>query len=466
MRSCTPSRLRPADATRRSVRGALALTLGLAVTGLGLGALPAQAAGTAGGGPVVSDPSSLVARTGAPGYGDPTTAPLRVVPVSTTDGLVAALKAAKPGDHLRLASGTYTGPFDVRFGGTLANPVVVEPAAGASVTLTSDVPMPTCGALGPDQDRTLTITASHVVFRNLSIVNGARVSGANYDAVQQWQSAAIANGDYLDRRDVPGSAAFDPVAQRTLGAYFSTMLGKPVVPATDVQIVGSTLTGKGVFARGLSYSVFSGNTFSGIHCGTGPAIWLSNYSAGSVISGNDIADVAASTVKHFMQEGIRLGNGSDYNAVTGNVVHDLAVGGRAFTTDQDASFNLFANNTASKVDIGFNEQMSAWGNTWTHNVVDGATTAGFSIRMQDGRFDQPSLNSSSWSSSMTCNVSRNAAVDWAAGGIGKGTFAHNDFRSFSVNKRVSAYFGSAGNTWNGAPTAPKTGVTQPDLNGC
>lgn len=447
--------------------GAVALALGLTLTGVGWTGDTARAAGLAGGGPVTSDPSSFLARTGAVGYADPATPALRTVTVSTSAALAAALQASRPGDHIELTNGTFTGPFTIRNSGTMAAPIVIGPAAGAKPVITAAVTMPSCDATGPDENRAIAVLgADHVVLSDLRIVNGVKISGDGADSVTRWQDQAIATGDWRLRRTVPGSSAWDPTSQRTLDAWFSTTLGTPVADVDDVQVRRSTITGKGIFGRGVAYSVLSGNTITHVACGTGPGVWFSSYSHGSVITGNDVSDVAHSTAIHYMQEGIRLGNGSDYNVVSGNVVHDLAVGGRAFTTDQDASFDLYTHNTATHVDVGFNEEMSPWGNTWSGNLVDGATSQAYSIRMEDAPLTAPSRNSSSWDSTWTCNLSRNATVDLSVGAMAGGTFLHNGFSTFLLNKRVAGYWGSVGNTVDGSIAAPRTGITLGSTTGC
>ena len=168
-----------------------------------------------------------------------------------------------------------------------------------------------------------------------------------------------------------------------------------------------------------------------------------------------------------MQEGIRLGNASDYNVVTGNFVHNLPVGGRGITTDQDSSFNLITMNTADSLSIGYNEEMSGWSNVWTYNTVSNANIVGFSIRMVDSSLTAPSQNSSSYNITMSCNTSTSSHKDFQAGALSGGTFAGNSFSTYQVNPRLTAYWGSAGNTWNGISTAPKTGVTSPGTtSGC
>ncbi|MDQ2755069.1 MAG: right-handed parallel beta-helix repeat-containing protein [Actinomycetota bacterium] len=455
--------------TGRRVAGALSLG-GLTATSSLADTTTPGAPGARTGTHVV-DPSTLVSVTGASGNADPASTPLRTVSVATSAQLTAALAAALPGDDIVLAAGTYVGPFSAMRSGTTAHPVVVHPAVDAAVTLTSNLPYPGCDAKGPDENRTFSFErgASHWVLRGVTVAGGIKISSQNANLVQKWQSAMIDQHDWAARRAVPGSSTRDPGAGGAVVDWLSALIRQPILASSDVQIRNDVLTGRGLFGRLSRYGVVAGNTMTDIACGTGPAVWLSNYSHGNVITGNDVSRVAASTATHFMQEGIRLGNGSDYNVVTGNRVHDLAVGGRAFTTDQDSSWNVFTDNTADHVDMGFNEQQSGWGNVWSHNSVSGATVAAFSIRMQDGRFATPTEDSSSFFVQMSCNTSVGAptpAVDFQAGAISHGSFAGNAFTTYMLNKRLAGYWASVGDTWNASTTAPRTGISSPSTITC
>ncbi|MDQ2755066.1 MAG: right-handed parallel beta-helix repeat-containing protein [Actinomycetota bacterium] len=444
---------------RPAVAGLVAISaLGL----VGLGGSPALAANpgttaltgqTAGG---VVNPSDYLSVTGATSYDDPAVAPLRVVPVSTSVQLVGALRTAKPGDRIVLAAGTYTGPFSANVSGTHAHPIVVAPAAAAAVTLTATLSSPGCDATGPDADRTVSFTqgASHWVLQGLRIAGGVVVVSRNADNVQAWQSKAVNAHDWQARRSVPGAGSRDALAARTQEQFFETMLGIGIAPSRGIQLLGNTITGKGIFGRMLTESVISGNTVTDIACGTGPGIWLANYSRADVVSGNTVARVATSTASHYMQEGIRFGNGSDYNAVVGNLVRDLPANGRGITTDQDSSWNLITRNTVSAVDIAFNEQQSGWGNTWSYNDADGARVSAYSFRMEDAGLTAPSPDTSSYQTLVRCNSAVGSTTDVQAGALSGSEFSGNLVNTWSFGRMLVGYWGSAGNLWNGSSSAP------------
>src|SRR5690349_20333376 len=66
---------------------------------------------------------TVTATTKSPPH-DPVT-PRDVAAANATE-LVAALAAAKPGDIIHVAKGTYTGTFAVHASGTLDNPIVIR----------------------------------------------------------------------------------------------------------------------------------------------------------------------------------------------------------------------------------------------------------------------------------------------------------------------------------------------------
>ena len=158
-----------------------------------------------------------------------------------------------------------------------------------------------------------------------------------------------------------------------------------------------------------------------------------------------------------MQEGIRLGTSSNYNKVTNNNVHDLPGDGRAFNTDVDSSWNTFTNNRATNVAIGYNDQMSGWGNVWQRNTVTTFRTYGYGVRLKDGSLTKPSFNSSANKINMSCNVASKpvaGAKSFGVGGTMFGTYTGNAWTSAQVGKHVKTYWGAYGNLFNGKKTAP------------
>jgi len=395
------------------------------------------------------------------------TAAGRVVAVSSTDQLKKALSSAQPGDRIELGSGSYSGPFTLEASGTTAAPIRLTAASGASATLTANLPMPSCGATGPDGNRTIKVMqgASNWVIEGLTIRGGVMISSPDSSQSQNWFSARINAGDWTARRAVPGRGQNDPAAARQAAAYLSNVTNSTIEPSDNIALVGNTITEKGVHSRFSRYGVLDGNTITDIACGTGPGVWLANYSDGWSIKNNTVSKVAASTASHYMQEGIRIGGASAYNTVTANVVRDLPAGGRAFTTDQDGSWNNFRNNLADGIDIAYNDQMSGWGNVWDHNQASNVRKAGFSFRMKDAPLSAPSYDTSTNLSTVSCNVVEGSVTALQIGAIMDSTFRSNDFGQVELNSRVEGYWGKEGNTWNGSTSAPPASPAT-SLAGC
>lgn len=350
--------------------------------------------------------------------------------------------------------------------GTKAAPITIEPDGAAKVTLTASLPMPSCRASGPDENRTVTFLrgASWWTLKGISIDGGVMVSAKNANLASKWFSGRVSAGDWTSRRAIPGRGTNDPLAAKNALARLSQIVGGTIVPSDGITLDGVTMTRKGLHVRASRYGLVRGSRIFDIACGTGPGIWLGNYSDGWTITGNQIGRIASSSYKHYMQEGIRIGGASSYAVVTDNTVTDLPGDGRAFTTDVDSSYNVFSHNTAQNVAIGFNEQMSGWGNVWEYNTVSNYRTAGFSVRMMDNVLKSPSKNSSSHGLLMRCNVA-SGGKDFQAGGMATGKITSNSFGEIELGKNLRTYFVSAGNTFNGAAVVPPTNPA-PSLRGC
>ena len=433
--------MRPAARGVAVVSTAAALALALAPSasaGLGSGAVATTGASSA-----TTTSTTTTTITG------------RTVRVSTFAQLSAAVAGALPGDTILLAAGTYTGQVRIERSGTAAAPITLKPDGTGAVLLTAPVTMPSCDETGPDGDRTISFIkgASYWTLTGLYVRNGLLISSKNASAAQDWFAARITNGDWKGRRAIAGRGTNDPVAARGALAQLSSLTGQTIVPSDRIVISGNTFTGKGVFGRATRYGTFSGNTVKDIACGTGPAVWLSTYSDGWTISGNRVANVAASTASHYMQEGIRLGNASSYNRLSSNTVTDLPGLGRGISTDQDASWNVIEGNLTSRVDIGFNDQMAGWGNVWQRNWAENYRTAGYSFRIMDGPLATPSLNTSTYRAVVRCN-SAVGSRDLQAGGLMGVAFQSNAFNEVFLGKYLRTYFGAQANTWNGSSTAP------------
>ena len=425
----------------RLMSSGLAATVVLAGA-VAAGAGPATAAGTV----LEVSTTGNDANSGAPGK------PLKTVQ--------AAIDKAAAGTTIKIHKGTYNQQLKIRKSGTASAPITVMPYGDGAVTLTANLPMPACNNSQPDGQRTILIISGsdYWTFQGLNIVGGVYSTGKDAGSAYTWHSRLVDQGNWQTRRKVPGAGSYNPTAARQVVPYLRTVTGDQDLDSNDgLKFLNNTVTKKGLFFRMNSYGVASGNKISDLACGTGPGIWLITFSNGWQVTKNDVSRIAASTWKHFMQEGIRMGTASNYNKVTGNNVHDLPGDGRAYNTDVDSSWNTITGNRATNVAIGYNDQMSGWGNVWKSNTVTSFRTYGYGVRLMDGKLTLPSYNSSANKINMSCNVASRpigTAKSFGVGGTMYGTYNGNAWTTAKVAKSVQRYWGKSGNTFNGKPTPP------------
>lgn len=384
----------------------------------------------------------------------------RTVSVATSSQLRDAIAAATPGTAIVLHAGTYVGPFSLVRSGTVNAPISIQPIGDGPVSLTANLPMPSCGATGPDINRTVRFRngASYWVIQGLTIKGGVYIPGEGVQSAYKWMQQSIQNGDWRTLRAVPGRGTNDRTAAATAISYVAARSRATLRPIDGVQLISNTITGKGIHVTMSRYGVIKNNMITDIACGVGPGIWFGTYSDRWTVTGNKIARIAASSVKHYMQEGIRVDNGSNYNLIDGNSVSDLPGDGRAFTTDQTASYNVFTHNTATNVAIGFNDQMAGWGNLWGYNTVTGYRSAGISFRMMDAPLKVPSMATSTYNSIVSCNIVSGAGSGLQIGAMSGSTITNNKLPSIKFGPNVSSYWVSKGNTFNGLAVVPKQGI--------
>jgi len=401
-------------------------------------------------------PSIYVSPTGSDTAAGSATAPLRSVQL--------AVDRATPGTTIRLYAGTYRNEKTIRIrnSGTASSPITITPAGNGPVLLDHPVSTMSCSNSRPAPDRTITINdgADYWTIQGLSINNGIWLAGKRSNNAYNWITNYVNAGNWSARRAAPGHGVYDPAAARTaLVPFLRTVTGHGDLDMVEgITIANNHLTGRGVYGALTSYGRITGNTIDKIPCGIGPGIWLMTFSNGWTISGNDVSDIAISSAAHFMQEGIRIGSAANYNEITGNTVHDLPGDGRGINTDVDASWNYIHHNTVRNVAIGYNDQMSGWGNRWEYNTVDGYRVYGIGFRLKDATLSAPSLHSSSYKSVARCNVAIHPLTEKSkalgVGGMMNGTFAGNNLPKLWLSKNLKTYWSAQANTWNGSSAVP------------
>jgi hypothetical protein len=434
----------------------IACTTAVLLTAAALSSAPAAAAPEAAG-PLLASTTAAVS-SARPALPAGTT---RTVTVATTTQLKSAIASATAGTAILLRAGTYTGPFSLERSGTASAPITIQPYGDGAVTLTASLKMPTCSTTGPDINRTVRFRngASYWVLQNLNISGGVYIPGQGVQHAYAWMQKSIKNQDWRTIRAVPGRGTNDRTAAKGAIAYVASRAGVTLKPIDGVKLLNNTITRKGVHVTMSRYGTIQGNTISDVACGVGPGIWFGTYSDGWSVTGNKISRVAASSVKHYMQEGIRVDTGSNYNLIDRNTISDLPGDGRAFTTDVTASYNTFTNNTASNVAIGFNDQMAGWGNLWAYNTVTGYRDAGIAFRMMDAPLKTPSMATSTKDSTVKCNTVSGSGSGLQVGAMIKSSVTDNKFPSIKLGPNVKNYWVAQGNTFNGKAVVPTSGAT-------
>ncbi len=375
----------------------------------------------------------------------------------------AAIDAAKPGTVIKVHKGTYSGVLTIRKSGTASAPITLTNAGDGEVVITSSQAPDSCSNTQPSPRRTIKMNgASNWIFRGLTIVHGAYISGEKSNAAYSWHAGKVRARDWQSRRKVPGRGTNDPSSTARVVPYLRSITGASTMQSADrISFIGNTIRGRGVYAALSSYGTFKDNKVSDLVCGSGPGLWVMTFSDHWSVTGNDISRIAPAR-SHFMYEGIRFGTASNYNYVARNYVHDIASDGRAFNTDVDSSYNLFEHNRASNVSVGFNEQMAGWGNTWQYNQASNFRQYGFGMRLKDASLSKPSMDTSSRGTIMRCNtVSAPIGKAWSLGigGTMGARISGNRFTTVWVSKPARNYWGAYDNMYNGSKTAPGPNVT-------
>jgi len=425
--------------TRSLVRRPLTLS---AAIGLGTLALatptPASAAST----------TYHVATTGSDSNAGTSTRPVRTVQ--------RAVDLATPGSVILVHAGNYVGQVNIRKSGTPSARLTIAPAGDGAVTLTSSPRSVSCDSRQPAPDRTIMITngADYWTIRDLNIIHGIGIYGTGSNTAFSYFTNLVDTDNWSARRAMPGRGTNDPVAAPKIVDHLKSKTGKALDRAQGIEVTGNNISRRGIHAAFTANGVVAGNTIHDVDCGTGPGLWLITFSDKWAVTNNYVHHIARSTEIHYMQEGIRVGSASNYNTVSGNRVEDLPGDGRAYNTDVDSSFNVFERNIARRVAIGYNDQMSGWGNTWRYNRVEDYRDYGYSFRLMDASLTRPSNNTSTTGAVVKCNTALGSGKDLGVGGIQDAAFSGNSFDTAFVSANAQRYWGAEGNRYNGSYSAP------------
>lgn len=387
---------------------------------------------------------------------------------ASTSPLQVLVDAARPGDVIKLHTGTYTGQVVFTHSGTSSAPITIQPYGDGPVTVTAAFAAEPCNASKPVTNRTFFADGGvdYWTIQGLKIVNGVWVSGSNYDTVAAWFHDLTKAGNWQVRRSLPGRGTKDPAAARGVYSALSTKLGVKVDPAEGWRILNNDISGRGVHATVTRGGELGGNKIHNVACGIGPGAWITTFSDSWRVHHNRISVIAASTYKHYMQEGIRFGSASNYNQAEYNVVSDLPGDGRGINTDVDSSYNVFSRNTVMRTAIGFNDQQSGWQNSWLNNTADAVRDSGFNFRSMDASLTAPSMDTSTYRALVQCNRVTNSPLAMSAGALNQTSFLNNYFARISLSANLQRYWTKYGNTWNGSTALPSGSPPQPPAGAC
>lgn len=400
------------------------------------------------------------------------------IEVRTATELHEALKSADPGTTINVHAGTYEGIFFITRSGRPGQPITLQPAGDGPVRLAPPsgvkfTPTSRKSASGPNLERTLRISdATDIVIRDLSIHGGILIGNPNSlkesrawkeadQAVAAWSESEAAADAPESARQIAKIPWIRTVAYwrgRIGPGFVGWMDGKLPPTAQRVTVKNCDLTGRGIALWQASACRLEKNTIHDVeeaNCG----ILLQFLCSHNEIIGNDISGMYDPQC-HWHGEGIRLVNGSCYNLVADNSVHDIRGLGFGITTDLFCDFNTILNNRVSNIqNIAFTGQAWDSDNKWVNNVAENANI-GFEFSSwwwEDEPTNQPTSN---------VEVRGNRAVrctnaDAVAARIHGFRFVNNDFKVVHFSPKLIETFAAAGGLWDGSPELPDWISTAP-----
>ncbi|MFG6504353.1 right-handed parallel beta-helix repeat-containing protein [Microbacterium sp. P05] len=197
------------------------------------------------------------------------------VAVSSTAQLTAALKAAKPGQTIALADGTYTGAFIAAAAGTTSQPITLTGSRRAVLTtgkVSSEYGLHVTGTYWNLTGFSVTTAAKGIVLDGAShtIIDGVDVGNTGAEAVHVRKnsvSVIVRNSTVHDTGRVQ-AAYGEGIYIGSAKSNWSSVMGSPSSPDRSdyVQILDNTIvntTAEGIdIKEGTTGGVVSGNVFT------------------------------------------------------------------------------------------------------------------------------------------------------------------------------------------------------------
>lgn len=264
------------------------------------------------------------------------------VPVATAAQLTAALAAARPGQTIVLASGTYTGRFVAAAEGTAAKPITLTGPRSAVLTTGS-----------PSSGYGLHLTGDHWV------VTGLSVSGAQKGIMLDGSNRTVIDGVDVGR------------------------IGHEAVHVRR-NSVGVVIRNSTVHDTGLTNVDYG----EGIYVGTAKSNWASIMGSSSTLDRSDRVLIENNRITDTTAEGIDIKEGTTGGIVRGNVFLRVGNSGGAFAdswVDVKGNGYLLEGNSGSITGLDAfqtHSVVTGWGggNTFRNNTVISGVP-GFEVRI-------------------------------------------------------------------------------------
>jgi hypothetical protein len=211
-----------------------------------------------------------------------TPATTTIVSVSTSAQLKTALAAARPGQVITLASGTYTGPFESAASGTAAAPITLTGPRTAVLTT---------GKI--DSGYALHLTGSHWRVTEIAVTTAAKgivLDGSRFTTIS-----------HVDVGDVGAEAI-----------HFRT-------GSSDSVIENSTLHDTGVTSPQYGEGVYIGSAVSN---------WSSIMGSATTPDRSDRVVVRDNVIRNTAAEGVDVKEGTTGGSITGNSFTNSGVSGQ------------------------------------------------------------------------------------------------------------------------------------------
>jgi hypothetical protein len=286
--------------------------------------------------PAPTTPTSPAGSAGSPGS---------AIPVTTAAQLTAALAAAKPGQTIALADGTYTGRFTAAANGTATAPITLTGSRKAILT--------TGGLTG---GYALHVTGDRWNVTGLSVSRAAK--GIVLDG---------SNGSVIAGVDV-GQIGAEAIHVRT--------------SSTDVTVKDSV-----IHDTGLDQPSYG----EGVYLGSATSNWASIMGSATTPDRSDRARVTGNTFRDIAAEGVDVKEGTTGGVITGNTFTDVGYSGANYA---DSWIDVKGNGYRIEDNSGSGTKLDAfqvhvavagWGRdtVFGRNTVTGGVP-GYEVSVQSG----------------------------------------------------------------------------------